>query len=205
MTKKPSKNLKSFEEIISRSQELHSTNLLYRSKKLYRDGDIVEAFVILYTLIEYELLYNWSSFAHAISNKGGSSIENDDNLDRRYMQHVQLFFEVGLLNKNEKKLFDEFHNARNKVVHELFHFKKGFDFNRKELNGKFRSGLKAASIIKLDVYYKIINQYVLTKFKDPNAPWEFKTPDEKEIKKITQTWTDMNYFGKSDKKSSCQK
>ena len=199
--KKTKEKRKSIKDIQSRITELYTINLLNRSKKLYKDGDVVEAFVILYTLLEYELFSIWAYFLNAISDQRKSAIIDDVDKQRTYMRYVQLFFEVGLLNENGKRIFNEFHVARNRVVHELYHFKKGFDFNKKELNGKFKAGLKATTILKLDIYYKIVNQYVLPKFKDPKAPWEFSTPKQSDLVKIAKKWMNLNDFGNSSEKS----
>ena len=194
IVKKTKEEREKINDFITRLQELQFTTLLNRSKKLYKDGDVVEAFVVLHTILEYELLYNWSSFVHTISGRGGSGIADDDKIQRKYMEHVQLFFEVGLLDKKGKGVFKNFNDGRNGVIHKLYHFKKGFDFNKKLLNGQFKDGLKAATIIKLDIYYKIINQYVFPIFKDPKAPWEFRTPKQSDLNKIAKKWRNLNDF-----------
>ena len=142
-----------------RGFELNPIRSLIFSKKIFNEGQIGEAFIVLHSLLEHELEKTWMYFAQSIYKKIYKKKYDGFVSDRRgYYTFVQLLFETGILSFSEKEILYEFNNARNQFVHNYYHPSRGLDFNIKQVNGKFKFGLKGFRII-FNAKFKIQKEF----------------------------------------------
>jgi len=119
----------------------------------YENGDWIEAFVILYSILELELMAAWGCY---VLNVTGKDKFKPLKYAWEYSNLVELLFEFRLISEIEKSIFLDFKKGRNDAVHNLLPpFRK--QISRKNFELRFKKGLKA---------FKIINQ-VLRKVNFP--------------------------------------
>ena len=142
-----------------RGVELNSIRSLVFSKKIFNKEQKGEAFIVLHSLLEYELEKTWMYLAQSIYKKIYKKKYEGFISDRRgYYTFMQLLFETGILSSSEKKILYEFNNARNQFAHSYYHPSRGLGVNTKQVNGKFKSGLKGFRII-FNARFKIQKEF----------------------------------------------
>lgn len=143
-----------------------------RTKKYYDKGDIIEAFALLYAVIETQLR---AIFKFYLFDK--LSIKMYDELDYHhkweYSQLIRVLSEIRVLSYSDYQKFAQFQDGRHKAIHELpmpgLHEK----LNMKTLNSSFNSGKKAYQIAKTKLeklYRQEVNKINLD---DPNERKKF--------------------------------
>lgn len=114
-----------------------------RAKTLYSKGEIMEAFLILYSTIEHMLLNVWASYVMQMTATRQYRIPREG---WQYSELVKLLHDLKLINDSERSILLDFKKGRNEVVHIL-----GTEFNRKvtvqNLNHRFKNGVKSFAIL----------------------------------------------------------
>ena len=119
------------------------------AKKFYKNGDIIDAFVILHGLIHSWLENAWSYFRISVSGIDDFAVGQKD---WDYKDLVEIFHQLGIVNDSRRKTLLSFNTGRNHAVHHLSHPTKSHKVSRKELGIKFRQGINAHKIAK-DVHF----------------------------------------------------
>lgn len=112
-------------------------------KRTFQEGNLIEAFGFLYTIIELELMRSWRGYL--IREFDNVELENDWDFNTS----LELLFQVKLIDKNQRSVLLNFKNGRNQVIHHLVNpLKRNTKLNHKLINSSFRSGMKAYDIIE---------------------------------------------------------
>jgi len=113
-----------------------------KAKESYKKGDWIEAFVILYSILELELMAAWGCY---VLNVTGKKKFRPLKYAWEYTNLVELLYEFKLINESQKSIFTDFKKGRNDAVHNLLPpLKKGI--SRKKFDDRFEKGLKAFQI-----------------------------------------------------------
>lgn len=108
----------------------------------YNKGDIIEAFVVLYSIIEMELNAIWNIFVSSIVKTNPRPAPKP----KEYSDLVDLLYEFELLNENQCSILRDFKTGRNEAVHHLAsHMKR--KVGSKKMDTRFKSGIKAIRIV----------------------------------------------------------
>lgn len=114
-------------------------------EKYYKKGQMIEAFAVLYAIIEQQLIQILKLKLKLDSN---SKPWTEQNLKQewRYAQLIRVLNEFDVLADEEYQKFDLFQNGRHKAIHELPlpHLHKKVSPNN--LNNSFKAGLHAYDI-----------------------------------------------------------
>lgn len=117
-----------------------------RAKKYYNDEKIVEAFSLLYAVIEIELSATFKMFLHDFL-----SIKLYEELDFlhdwEYPQLIRVLSELRILSNSDYQKFVQFQRGRHKAIHELPFAYLHEKLNMKTLDSSFKAGIKSHEII----------------------------------------------------------
>lgn len=116
----------------------------YENKAIesYEKGNIIEAFVMIYTILEMELNIIWNIFVSSIIQTNPRPAPKT----KEYSDLVDLLNEFEILNDNQSSILREFKTGRNKVVHNLpSHMKK--KPKTKFIDDEFNKGMKALDFV----------------------------------------------------------
>ncbi len=116
------------------------------AKLSYKKGDIIEAFIFLYSILEMELLTSWALFLYAILKRPVTPSKTN----WKYRDLVDLLYEIQMINKTERSIFLKFKKGRDNAVHHLASPRKA-NLTTKSLNDQFQNGLKAHKIIQTTI------------------------------------------------------
>jgi len=120
----------------------------------YNKGYIIEAFVVLYSILEMELNIIWDTFVFSIVKTNPRPAVKPKN----YLDLINLLYELEVISKSQHSVLNDFHLGRNKAVHNLAsHMKR--EVGTKIMQGKFKQGLKAAKIIDEILLKTVKNQF----------------------------------------------
>jgi len=114
-------------------------------EKYYSTGQIIEAFAVLYAIIEVQLI---EVFRIKLQSDLQSKpwIELEFKHEWEYAQLIRVLNEIAVLNDNEFQKFKLFQDGRHKAIHQLplpyLHDK----ISKNNLDNAFRSGLEAYDI-----------------------------------------------------------
>jgi len=115
------------------------------SQKIFEEGNVIEAFVVLHGLIEIELNELWQFFMIA---NGIFEEEKVEPKPRPYSLLTELLFEAGLIEKSTHQELTDFNAHRNLLSHNLYGFKKKRTTKR-ETEKNFEKGLGAAGLLPI--------------------------------------------------------
>lgn len=108
----------------------------------YNKGDIIEAFVMLYSILEMDLNSIWNIFVSSIVKTNPRPAPKT----KEYSDLVDLLYEFELLNENQCSILRDFKKGRNEAVHHLAsHMKKKVGFSK--IDARFKSGMKTIKIV----------------------------------------------------------
>ena len=108
----------------------------------YNKGNIIEAFVVLHSILEMELNMVWNIFVFSIVRTNPRPAPKPKD----YSDLVDLLYELELLNERQYSILRDFHTGRNEAVHHLAsHMKRKVGISK--MQARFKSGLKAAKIV----------------------------------------------------------
>lgn len=108
----------------------------------YNKGDIIEAFVLLYSILEMGLNMIWNIFVFSVVKKSIRPAPKK----KEYSDLVDLLYEFDLLNENQCSILRDFKKGRNEAVHHLAsHMSKKVGFSK--LDDRFKKGIKADKIL----------------------------------------------------------
>lgn len=135
------------------------------AKKEYEKGNFIEAFVLLYSQLEFQLNMIWWEYliSHLLT-------KNEPKV-KEYADLVELLFELEIIDQKSRDLFLGFKKGRNNVVHYMLKLETRSKVNKKLLDSQFNQGIKAYDVIK-EVHEKLIMK-IRSKLNN-----ETKSPDE---------------------------
>jgi len=108
----------------------------------YNKGNIIEAFVVLHSILEMDLTIVWNTFVTSIVKTNPRPAPKPKD----YLDLVDLLCEFELLNEKQCSIFYDFHKGRNEAVHHLAsHMKRKVGSSK--MDARFKSGIKATEII----------------------------------------------------------
>lgn len=115
------------------------------SQKHFEEGSLIEAFTVLYAVLEQRLKQIWSHYVRDINKKkyyDGFELR----FDWEFPQIVRSLRELGELTEKEYQKFANFKSGRDKAVHVLPFPLEDDKTNMNILNQAFKSGLEADKI-----------------------------------------------------------
>jgi len=108
----------------------------------YEKGNIIEAFVMVYTILEMDMNIIWDTFVFSVLKKSSRPARER----KKYSVLVDLLNEFEILDDNQASILREFEKGRNKVVHNLpSHMKK--KPTTKYIDDQFNKGKKALDFV----------------------------------------------------------
>jgi len=108
----------------------------------YEKGNIIEGFVLVYTILEMDLNIIWDTFVFSVLKKSIRPAHER----KEYSVLVDLLNEFEILDDNQCSILREFKIGRNKVVHNLpSHMKK--KPTTKFIDDRFNKGMKALDFV----------------------------------------------------------
>ena len=108
----------------------------------YNKGNIIEAFVMLHSILEMELNMIWNIFVSLIVKTNPRPAPKPKD----YLDLVDLLNEFELLNEKQCSIFRDFNKGRNEAVHHLAsHMKRKVGSSK--MDTRFKIGMKAVEIV----------------------------------------------------------
>lgn len=120
------------------------SDIVKSSKELYAKGSLIEPFIMLHGLLESLLMTTWAMFLYTVQDPEKS--ESINGMLWNYRDSVELLYQAKLISKSEKNILDSFREGRNKIAHDLMHF-KGNKPNKKDLDVHFADGLSSVELL----------------------------------------------------------
>ncbi len=115
------------------------------AQRLFNEGRIIQAVIVLHGLLELELNKFWM-FYQACKNP-----ENLENIeDRGYKELTKLFEEHELIDDKWIETLKEFNHFRNKVAHNFYGIKQVI-IHKTEIENKFDRGLGLSGRLPIDL------------------------------------------------------
>lgn len=115
------------------------------SQKIFEDGNVIEAFIVLHGLIEIQLNNIWHAF---VTTNGIYDEPRVKPKPRKYSELTDLLYEFGLIDKKTHQNLTDFNAHRNLLAHNLFGNKKK-QTNPKENKDNFEKGLLTSGDLPL--------------------------------------------------------